>query len=114
MNTTTSQFKEIIRFLKQTNTPAIYHQLDSVDRSGTETIEHHFHEFEKFSFETRIMFNYNSVWQGEPYGWESEVTSFELDLENTYDNDGELVQLTTAEIAEIESYLKSATEINLY
>ena len=69
---------------------------------------------EKFSFEARILFNYNSVWQGEPYGWESEVTSFELDLENTYDNDCELVQLTTSEIAEIEEILKSKTDINLY
>lgn len=109
-----AQFKEIVRFLKQTNTPAIFYQLNSGDRAGTETIEHHFHEFEKFSFETRILFNYNSVWQGEPYGWESEVTSFELDLENTYDNDGELVQLTTYEIAEIEEILKSKTDINLY
>ena len=109
-----AQFKEIIRFLKQTNTPSISHQLDSKEKDGSETIDYHFHEFEKFSFEARILFNYNSVWQGEPYGWESEVTSFELDLENTYDNDGELVQLTTYEIAEIEEILKSKTDINLY
>lgn len=109
-----AQFKEIIKFLNQTNTPSISHQLDSKEKSGSETIDHHFHEFEKFSFEARILFNYNSVWQGEPYGWESEVTSFELDLENTYDNDGELVQLTTYEIAEIEEILKSKTDINLY
>ena len=111
---TITNFQEIISFLNSVKTPAINHQLDSGDRNGTETIEYHFHEFEKFSFEARILFNYNSVYQGEPYGWESEVTSFELDLENTYDSEGELVQLTTAEIAEIEELLKSATDINLY
>ena len=109
-----AQFKEIIRFLKQTNTPSINHQLYSGERAGSETIEHHFHKNEKFSFEARILFNFNSVYQGEPYGWESEVTSFELDLENTYDNDGELVQLTSAETSEIEEILKSKTDINLY
>ena len=109
-----AQFKEIIKFLYQTNTPSISHQLDSKEKAGSETIDYHFHEFEKFSFEARILFNYNSVWQGEHYGWESEVTFFELDLENTYDNDCELVQLTTSEIAEIEEILKSKTDINLY
>ena len=37
-----------------------------------------------------------------------------ISLENTYDNDCELVQLTTSEIAEIEEILKSKTDINLY
>ena len=114
MNTTTSQFQEIFRFLKSAKTPAISHQLNSGDRNGTETIEYHFHEFEKFSFEARILFNYNSVYQGEPFGWESEVTSFELDLINAYDKDGEEIKLTTSQTQIVEEYLKSATDINLY
>lgn len=111
---TITNFQEIISFLNSAKTPAIFHQLDSKEKAGTETIEYHFHEFEKFSFKARILFNYNSVYQGKPFGWESEVTSFELDLENTSDKDGELVQLTTSEIAEIEVILKSKTHINLY
>ena len=111
---TKTNFQEIISFLNSVKTPAIFHQLDSGDRNGTETIEYHFHEFEKFSFEARILFNYNSVYQGEPYGWESEVTSFELDLINAYDKDGEEIKLTTSQSRIVEEYLKSATDINLY
>ena len=111
---TITNFQEIISFLNSAKTPAIFHQLDSGDRNGTETIEYHFHEFEKFSFEARILFNYNSVYQGEPYGWESEVTSFELDLINAYDKDGEEIKLTTSQTQIVEEYLKSATDINLY
>lgn len=111
---TITNFQEIISFLNSAKTPAIFHQLDSDDRNGTETIEYHFHEFEKFSFEARILFNYNSVYQGEPYGWESEVTSFELDLINAYDKDGEEIKLTTSQTQIVEEYLKSATDINLY
>ena len=111
---TKTNFQEIISFLNSAKTPAIFHQLDSGDRNGTETIEYHFHEFEKFSFEARILFNYNSVYQGEPYGWESEVTSFELDLINAYDKEGEEIKLTTSQTQIVEEYLKSATDINLY
>lgn len=111
---TTTNFQEIISFLNSVKTPAIFHQLDSGDRNGTETIEYHFHEFEKFSFEARILFNYNSVYQGEPFGWESEVTSFELDLINAYDKDGEEIKLTTSQSRIVEEHLKSATDINLY
>ena len=111
---TITNFQEIISFLNSAKTPAIFHQLDSGDRNGTETIEYHFHEFEKFSFEARILFNYNSVYQGEPYGWESEVTSFELDLINAYDKDGGEIKLTTSQTQIVEEYLKSATDINLY
>ncbi len=111
---TKTNFQEIISFLNSAKTPAIFHQLDSGDRNGTETIEYHFHEFEKFSFEVRILFNYNSVYQGEPYGWESEVTSFELDLINAYDQEGEEIKLTTSQTQIVEEYLKSATDINLY
>lgn len=111
---TITNFQEIISFLNSAKTPAIFHQLDSGDRNGTETIEYHFHEFEKFSFEARILFNYNSVYQGEPYGWESEVTSFELDLINAYDKEGEEIKLTTSQTQIVEEYLKSATDINLY
>ena len=109
-----AQFKEIIKFLYQTNTPSISHQLDSKEKAGSETIDYHFHEFEKFSFEARILFNYNSVYQGEPFGWESEVTSFELDLINAYDKDGEEIKLTTSQTRTVEEFLKSATDINLY
>ena len=111
---TITNFQEIISFLNSAKTPAIFHQLDSKERAGTETIEHHFHEFEKFSFEARILFNYNSVYQGEPYGWESEVTSFELDLINAYDKEGEEIKLTSSQTQIVEEYLKSATDINLY
>lgn len=111
---TKTNFQEIISFLNSAKTPAIFHQLDSGDRNGTETIEYHFHEFEKFSFEARILFNYNSVYQGEPYGWESEVTSLEIDLENTYNQEGEEIKLTTSQTRIVEEYLKSATDINLY
>lgn len=111
---TITNFQEIISFLNSAKTPAIFHQLDSGDRNGTETIEYHFHEFEKFSFEARILFNYNSVYQGEPFGWESEVTSFEIDLENTYNQEGEEIKLTTSQTRIIEEILKSKTDINLY
>lgn len=111
---TITNFQEIISFLNSAKTPAIFHQLNSGDRNGTETIEYHFHEFEKFSFEARILFNYNSVYQGEPFGWESEVTSFELDLINAYDKEGEEIKLTTSQTRIVEENLKSATDINLY
>lgn len=111
---TITNFQEIISFLNSAKTPAIFHQLDSGDRNGTETIEYHFHEFEKFSFKARILFNYNSVYQGEPFGWESEVTSFELDLINAYDKEGEEIKLTTSESRFVEEILKSKTDINLY